>query len=73
MNILNKTDEIGRTALDNFTTAELVHELMEREGVKSINIEPYIEVESRAVCNGKKTSGAWAKYGGFTVLVIYGD
>ncbi|MDE6474757.1 MAG: BC1881 family protein [Clostridia bacterium] len=68
-----KIDEVGRTALGNFTTAELVHELMEREGVKSINIEPYIEVEFKAVCNGKQTSGAWAKYGGFTVLAIYGN
>lgn len=68
-----KTDEIGRTMLDNFTTAELVHELMEREGVKSIDIEPYIEVETRTVCDDKKISRAWAKYGGFTVLAIYGD
>ena len=66
-------DEIGRTHLSQYTTTELARELMTRSGVKAIEVEPYIEVESKSMCNGKKTNSTWAKYGGYIVLTIYGQ
>lgn len=62
-----KIDEVGRTALSNFTTAELVHELMERDGVQHLEVEPYTPVA--IVVDGKSVSEIDS--GPCHILVVY--